>query len=260
MNDSGVMMVTVDFEADWGSGLTRGIDLCLPEMLAIFDEFGVNATFFVVGELVRRYAGLLRDIAGSHEVGCHSMNHVDLPVLKGEEKRRQVVKSKKALAEIGIEALGFRAPYFHIDTDTLKEIQRAGYLYDSSLASFSDRAGYAGFLSRKYPIKTARGVVRVPIGDILPFRIPYGLSYLRLFSPIAGMLPVSRPKVFYLHPYELLDEERGYGYSSWLKPFFMRNRGRPAREILWEVLADHSRNGGTFMSIETYLKKNGYLE
>ena len=45
-------------------------------ILDILDEYGVKATFFVVGTRAERYSGQLEDIAErGHAIGCHSYDH-----------------------------------------------------------------------------------------------------------------------------------------------------------------------------------------
>ena len=59
------------------------LERCLPRFLALFDELGVRATFFVVGRDLQRDlaaggrgAALLRQaLAAGHELGNHSFAH-----------------------------------------------------------------------------------------------------------------------------------------------------------------------------------------
>lgn len=48
-----------------------------PWVLELLDRYGVKATFFLVGDNVRKYPGLLEELVGrGHGVGNHSFNHV----------------------------------------------------------------------------------------------------------------------------------------------------------------------------------------
>lgn len=48
-----------------------------PWVLDILDSFGIKATFFMVGDNVRRYPGLLdRVLSRGHSVGNHTMHHL----------------------------------------------------------------------------------------------------------------------------------------------------------------------------------------
>lgn len=48
-----------------------------PEVLAVLDQFGVKATFFCVGDNVRKYPELFQEvIEKGHHVGNHTFNHI----------------------------------------------------------------------------------------------------------------------------------------------------------------------------------------
>src|SRR5439155_777302 len=45
-------------------------------LLAMFEQFDVRGTFFVLGWVAERYPQLVRDIAGrGHEIACHGFSH-----------------------------------------------------------------------------------------------------------------------------------------------------------------------------------------
>ena len=42
----------------------------------MLDEYDINATFFVVADVVDHYPGLVEEIADrGHEIGCHGLHH-----------------------------------------------------------------------------------------------------------------------------------------------------------------------------------------
>lgn len=48
-----------------------------PYILKVLDDFSIKATFFVVGDNVKKYPELYRDIlAHGHRVGNHTFNHI----------------------------------------------------------------------------------------------------------------------------------------------------------------------------------------
>lgn len=48
-----------------------------PWVLDILDRYGVKATFFMVGDNVRRHPGLLEEVRRrGHSVGNHTMHHL----------------------------------------------------------------------------------------------------------------------------------------------------------------------------------------
>jgi peptidoglycan/xylan/chitin deacetylase (PgdA/CDA1 family) len=45
-------------------------------VLDMLDEYDINATFFVVADVVEHYPGLVESIAErGHEIGCHGLHH-----------------------------------------------------------------------------------------------------------------------------------------------------------------------------------------
>ena len=80
-------------------------------LLTVLAERMAKATFFVVGELVPRFAGQIRDVAeAGHEIGLHGFTHqrvLDLgPKLFSDHVRRGV----EVLGEhTGVSPAGFRA-------------------------------------------------------------------------------------------------------------------------------------------------------
>lgn len=99
-----------------------------PEILDILARNGVKATFFLVGNQVRRYPELVQAIlAGGHEIGNHSRTH---PILAGmgEAAVREELTANNALIE-GAGAprpVWFRPPYGSYDTTVVEEAQSLG--------------------------------------------------------------------------------------------------------------------------------------
>ncbi len=113
-------------------------DDALPRMLDIFDEYGVKATFFVVGKDIGigdNAAKLSELVERGHEVGNHTMTHnLGLADLGAEEKRCEILEmQKRAEDATGQPIRGFRAPGWNIDKVTLAILGELGYVYDSSI-------------------------------------------------------------------------------------------------------------------------------
>lgn len=87
-----------------------------PETARILDILaaqGVRATFFVVGENVRRHPDLARRIVREgHAIGNHSMTHADLTRLGPRELHREIVESERVIeAATGVRPVLLRPPY-----------------------------------------------------------------------------------------------------------------------------------------------------
>lgn len=82
---------------------------CTPEILDVLAEYGVPATFFVIGTYAKSQPELIRRIvAEGHEVANHTMTHPDLSTCGPHEVEREIVEASEAIiaacpqaAEIG---------------------------------------------------------------------------------------------------------------------------------------------------------------
>jgi cellulose synthase/poly-beta-1,6-N-acetylglucosamine synthase-like glycosyltransferase/peptidoglycan/xylan/chitin deacetylase (PgdA/CDA1 family) len=84
-----------------------------PQVLKILEKYDVPATFFLVGSMVSRYPGIVKDMVGQgDEVGIHTFTHVDLSYQSDARIRREMTQTQLALAgAAGITTTLFRAPY-----------------------------------------------------------------------------------------------------------------------------------------------------
>ncbi|MFJ6069899.1 bifunctional polysaccharide deacetylase/glycosyltransferase family 2 protein [Streptomyces sp. NPDC093065] len=84
-----------------------------PQVLEILDEYDVPGTFFLVGSMVARHPGIVRDLVEQgNEVGVHTFTHVDLSYQSQARVTREIEQTQLALAgAAGITTTLFRAPY-----------------------------------------------------------------------------------------------------------------------------------------------------
>ncbi len=84
-----------------------------PQILDILRQEGVPASFFCVGEQVRRHPDLVRRMAREgHLVGSHADSHVNLLGCSPERSWREIREGVRVLARIlGEEPVWFRPPY-----------------------------------------------------------------------------------------------------------------------------------------------------
>jgi len=99
-----------------------------PAVLEALDRAGARASFFVVGEAVRRHRGLLAEIlSAGHEIALHGDRHFPhalmLPrsVLRDLERGRAEVEQ-----EAGVAVTALRAPYGAASLATLAYARRRG--------------------------------------------------------------------------------------------------------------------------------------
>ncbi len=71
-----------------------------PEILDILDEFGVKATFFVVGENAAQYPEIVKRIIDSgHEIGNHTWSHKGMSGITREQAEREILNTHIFLKE-----------------------------------------------------------------------------------------------------------------------------------------------------------------
>ena len=98
--------VAISFDAAWGADKTRQImDVC--------DEYGVKATFFLVGFWVDKYPEMVAEInARGFEIGTHSATHPQMSKLSEAQCREELVSSSRKIFEITSKPVTlFRPPF-----------------------------------------------------------------------------------------------------------------------------------------------------
>ena len=94
-----------------------------PWVLDVLDKYNIEATFFCVGDNVRKYPAVYRQvIENGHQVGNHTFNH-----LQGWQHTANVFHENVALAGERIESKLFRPPHGHMWRRQSKKIAASGY-------------------------------------------------------------------------------------------------------------------------------------
>jgi len=245
-----VTSVTVDVEGDWETDALRGVDEVLPRLLDGFDARGVRATLFVVGTVARARPRALREaIARGHTLGAHGMTHRAFSTLTARERNTELGDTRALLEDTaGVPCTAFRAPFFDLPEDMGPSLESAGYRWSSSKAPFSPVAGYRHLGATEPHTLPGSTVREFPVPRVLGLPIPEGLSYRRLFWP-ATAAARDPPRVFYLHPYELLDAPVGKDSEKLgrIRGALMTVRsGRWAEDHLWDWLDGWKARGAVF--------------
>lgn len=112
--------VAISFDAAWGADKTEGI-------LDILQEFGVGATFFLVGFWVDEHQELVKEIVDKgFEVGTHSNTHPDMVKLSKSTMKNELESSVEKIESVtGKDVKLFRAPFGSYNNnllDTAKEM------------------------------------------------------------------------------------------------------------------------------------------
>jgi peptidoglycan-N-acetylglucosamine deacetylase len=138
---------TVDFDADVGMdwrrlggrltstsearfGAVRGIW----RLLDLFADKHLQATFYVPGEIARRYPDEVRAVvAAGHEVGHHGHTHLFNDRIPLEALRAEMDEGIAALTDIvGEPPRGYRSPGWELTPATVEMLVDRGFTFDSS--------------------------------------------------------------------------------------------------------------------------------
>ena len=204
----------------WTSRESRVVDNT-HKLLALFEEFDVRGTFFVLGWVAERYPQLVKDIAArGHEIACHGFSHRLVYEQSPEEFHDEAIRSKHLLEDISGSAVqGYRAASYSIVRKSLWALDilvELGFVYDSSIFPVHhDRYGIPNSSRIPHRMTTPNGksIVEWPLAtaELLGCRLPVaGGGYFRLFPywfSRWGLASINRrdlrPFVFYLHPWEI---------------------------------------------------------
>ncbi len=244
-----LIALTFDVEYDFGSSAREAsldaVEPFLQRLSALAEEWQAAFTLFVQGDIVERYAQLLRNLQPRHEIGLHGYAHELWGKAKWFLPQKPIsYDTKKMLLEESLKAfstshlampVSFRAPDLVADTDTLQLLQANGFLIDSSAPSYY---GTPPLLTRplgitsallSIPITAAPGP-RIRTRYLLPFAAyeVFNMAWLattndyQLLDYVEEVLSFqinagTKPHlVFMAHPWEFREwtEKKGDGYCS----------------------------------------------
>jgi polysaccharide deacetylase family protein (PEP-CTERM system associated) len=188
-------------------------------ILDLFSEAAVKATFFTLGWIAERHAGLIRRIADAgHEVASHGFSHVRVDAQSPAEFREDVRRSRGILEDLtGARVRGYRAATFSVGPRTpwaWRVLEEEGYAYSSSVYPVArDFYGSPDAPRKVYRPDGATGLVEIPISTLRLGNRNWpcgGGGYFRLFPYALSKAAIRHVNaaegasaVFYIHPWEL---------------------------------------------------------
>jgi peptidoglycan/xylan/chitin deacetylase (PgdA/CDA1 family) len=111
-----------------------GPQVGLPRILALLNDTGAPATFFIPDESARRWPAAVESIiAAGHEIALHSDQHKALVTMTEAEQHDDFHANVEALRSLGVRPVGYRAPNWQLTESTLALLVESGLSYDSSL-------------------------------------------------------------------------------------------------------------------------------
>ena len=203
------------------TGLQSRVEASTERVLALLEDAGVKATFFVLGEVGTDHPAIVRRIAqAGHEIACHGYHHTLVSDQSPEEFRAGIRRAKAVLEDVGgQEVIGYRAPSFSIGSSeqwAYGVLAEERFRYDSSIYPIlHDRYGDRDAPRFPYEIwrKGGEGLIEFPIGTVRFFGVNLpvgGGGYFRLLPGGLIEMGIKRvnareqePVMFYFHPWEL---------------------------------------------------------
>ena len=231
--------ISVDFEPDcppFLSSTFRGIEEGAPQLLALFEELGVPATYFTTGQVAELYPGAVRAlVAAGHELGCHGVTHTAFDTMDEATARWEIESSAERLRTFA-PVTSFRAPYLRFPEQYVHLLERADFRVDASLAKYKRSYGdprVHSSLARVAASMTS-SVLRLPAW----IRDPW-LSSFR------------DPVVLFVHPWEFVD----------LRKYDLRwdcrlGTGAHALRSLRQVIELFQRREATFVRVRDLAPSN----
>jgi peptidoglycan/xylan/chitin deacetylase (PgdA/CDA1 family) len=161
-----------------GQGLTRPGGYTYLEfrsgmenMARFFEKWNIKATLFMVGNDFKQ-AGNVPVIRAMHQAGYelanHSMNHPQgFRWLSAPEKEAEIAAMGAICKQVtGQTPVGFRSPGWNIDDATIPLLQKAGYLYDSSvfptaIMPVMKLAHWRSMSAQPKPVRTTMGQIEL---------------------------------------------------------------------------------------------------
>ena len=114
-------IVALSFDAAWGNEDTQ-------VLIDILEQYGVNTTFFVVGDWVDKYPESVQALAeAGNEVMNHSSSHAHFSALSTNEINADISAcNDKIEAVTGVRPTLFRCPYGEYDDHVIKAVNALG--------------------------------------------------------------------------------------------------------------------------------------
>lgn len=82
------------------------------QILDILDEYKVIATFCMLGQQIKQYASVVKEVAAAgHHITNHTWDHKDQSKLSRADVASEIERTNEAMADVGIQASMYRAPY-----------------------------------------------------------------------------------------------------------------------------------------------------
>ena len=260
----------------------------MPRLLGLLAEFNAKATFFSTAIFAKNSPKTIQSIVrAGHEVACHGYDHDDYYDALPLEKQVYFLQKSKSIIEeaANIPLVSFRAPALRINKDTMRALESAAFLFDSSVSSqrfdgpftsgaikklkwlTANRKPYHPNYSSPYK-KGDSSITEVPVSAM---GWPFISTHLRIAPTITFAIQellmleadyTHKPLVFLMHPQEVLFFQKGkisnnpnarktnYFSGQLRHALKFRNLGDNCFELFRKVLHKCQQHNANFKTIK----------
>jgi Domain of unknown function (DUF3473)/Polysaccharide deacetylase len=210
-------------------------DAKLEAFLSLMARVAVPFTCFTVMSIAAKYADRLAILGQRTQVefAVHSFSHDRSRPATADE----VERSWDAYCRLwNTEPWGYRAPNCLIDEGGIARLMERGFRYDSSITPSIrfDQYGYNNLGYSRSPFRfkrDGRSLLEFPIACLALSRLPFTLSYIKLFGFPAyrlasAIMPLPRIVATYFHAYDLYADEIADNIPGWKRHAHRRNASR----------------------------------
>lgn len=175
------------------------------KVLDSVSRHNLSVTFFVTGEYVHKYQDIVK-MMDENEVGVHGFSHKPFTRMKRDEKLAEIRTTKWLLDNVtGQKAIGFRAPYNKLDSETLDVLDEEGFLYDASII---------GGLGLFYPNIGERNIGEIPVSSVIgiPLEDVVFFYFLRMPSAFFYVLKNKQGEIesYDFHPHHIAKHQKEF--------------------------------------------------
>ncbi len=214
-------------------------------LIDILDQKNIKATLFFLGYVAKKYPRLVKKAKSKgHEIASHGYSHRLVFTQSPKDFKSDIDYSTKLLEDLsGEKILGYRAPSFSLDITDKKYTSALianGIKYDSSVFPFRLKSKTKNNLSEPYFIEN--NLLEIPLSThkIFGLKFPIGGAYFRLYPTLMNNFLFKRHLkkenlIFYLHPWELIDEHPIYPQKAFLKFKHKYNIGQKTNQKLIKI-------------------------
>jgi Polysaccharide deacetylase len=192
--------------ADAPLGRHASVTRTLPRILALLEESGVRATFFVEGLNAELYPDALREIdAAGHEVAYHGWQHEPWASLDPDAERASLERGVAALDALGLRPVGFRPPGGKLTPATPGLLRELGFTHVSPEAE--DARPLEGLTVRPFRWTLVDALYYLPhFADLRERHL--GTRDEQPPARLRAAIAEARDEVLVFHPFLLDDDDR----------------------------------------------------